>query len=701
MIIKKVLFKKNKSNFKNLSEYILDEKNNNAKMLIDYMFDENNDMDKVEGYQFSNCSFDNKEDNIAEILNTQKLNTTSKQDKTMHIVVSFREDEHPSIKTMQAIEKDIAKALGMENHQRLSVVHSNTNNLHIHIAINKINPNTLKVVNPYNDVYILQNAAIEIEKKYNLKVDNHVKNSEKTSKKYDHSFTLSFENWVKESILDKAKSIIKDKNSKFEDLIKLLAEYDLEFKERRNGFCVSSKSEALFCKASSIYRGFSKNELKNRYGDINLQDYNSKTKDDAKKKFEKIDNTKKQSNALWEEYKQIENEKSIKREFEFKKMNLEKQKFRRNKALKTIKKYYFKQKKDQIFKKYKRQSYREFLIEKVMSGTANEDVFAALRQSKPKFEQEDNILYSKKDQPNIFKSVNYVTKEGYAVYKDNKNKMIDKGNFIKLSLQEKNREFLLNSLIMSIDRFGKELNISGSFEFKKEILEIVNEYNLDVKFIDKNMEKVNTTYKERKIELRSKKLLKDISMYQLAKTEAIKETKTKEEISKKAKKIKMLKKILSKTEKSSVAIFEGDLYKLGFEKTEIKQLNFNKKVKMKIDGFYADENNINGLNAMNEEIFKSLSDDETKIEELEKFKKFKYLFEQTNKISDVALGFYENRGIDTDYFIKKFDMKVEKLDKIAYALELSDLENLNRLEASIRPKLESAPIKNKDSSITI
>lgn len=39
MIIKKVLFKKNRSNFKNLAKYILDENNNNAKILIDYMLD--------------------------------------------------------------------------------------------------------------------------------------------------------------------------------------------------------------------------------------------------------------------------------------------------------------------------------------------------------------------------------------------------------------------------------------------------------------------------------------------------------------------------------------------------------------------------------------------------------------------------------------------------------------------------------------
>ncbi|KQI22377.1 hypothetical protein, partial [Campylobacter jejuni] len=60
MIIKKIPSKKqNKSSFKNLSNYILDKDNNNAKVLVDYMLDKNNEMDKVEGYHFTNCSFDN------------------------------------------------------------------------------------------------------------------------------------------------------------------------------------------------------------------------------------------------------------------------------------------------------------------------------------------------------------------------------------------------------------------------------------------------------------------------------------------------------------------------------------------------------------------------------------------------------------------------------------------------------------------
>ncbi|WP_291950046.1 hypothetical protein [Campylobacter sp.] len=43
------------------------------------MLDKKNQMDKVKAYFFTNCSFDNQDDNIAEIINTQQLNTTNER----------------------------------------------------------------------------------------------------------------------------------------------------------------------------------------------------------------------------------------------------------------------------------------------------------------------------------------------------------------------------------------------------------------------------------------------------------------------------------------------------------------------------------------------------------------------------------------------------------------------------------------------
>ncbi|WP_276883590.1 TraI/MobA(P) family conjugative relaxase [Campylobacter cuniculorum] len=276
------------------------------------MLDKNNEMDKVEGYYFSNCFFDNDEDNINEIINTQKLNTTTKQDKTLHLVVSFQEDENPILEILQAIEEEIAKSLGMEDHQRLSVVHSNTNNLHIHIAINKVNPHTLKVINPYNDVKILQETAMKLEKKYNLKLDNHITLKDKQSNKYNiHTMNCNFETWVKEKLFKQVDLMLKDEKTTFEDIKQLLAEYDLEFRERRKGFVIASKNEKLFCKASSIHRELSKQALEKRFKELDLKQENTQNikeeKQEIKEQYQRPN--KETSKTLWEKYLRIENEK--------------------------------------------------------------------------------------------------------------------------------------------------------------------------------------------------------------------------------------------------------------------------------------------------------------------------------------------------------------------------------------------------------
>jgi len=82
MIIKKVISKhQNQSSFKTLSEYILDTKNGSNKVDFSY---------------FSNCYFDEEAKNISFIHQMQSLNTTTKADKTLHLIISFQEDERPS-----------------------------------------------------------------------------------------------------------------------------------------------------------------------------------------------------------------------------------------------------------------------------------------------------------------------------------------------------------------------------------------------------------------------------------------------------------------------------------------------------------------------------------------------------------------------------------------------------------------------------
>lgn len=690
MIVKKVIFKKHKSNFKALSEYILDVKNDGAKVLFEYMLDQNNGMEKVEAYNFSNCSFENQEDNIAEILNTQALNTTSKQDKTMHLVVSFQEDEHPSFEVMKSIEIELMKALGMEKHQRLSVVHSNTNNLHMHIAVNKVDPDTMKVKNPYNDVKILQETAIKLERKFGLKIDNHISSNDKGQNKYNkHTMSCDFETWVKTKLNAEVSMLLAANKTTFQDLRKCLAKYDLEFRERRKGFVISSKSEKLFCKASSVHRELSKQALEKRFGNLNLKPtFEIEEKQPAKSKFNKFEGM--PTHPLYEKYKEADEQRRKKL-----KLGLDFIELRRNELNKLVKSSNFdkktiiysktqrallKNKVGKLYKEYKKRSFRDFLLDEALSG--NQEAIRMLRITKPKFDLSENTLSSKTDKAQIFQDADFISKEGYIVYKGNgKSKIIDKGQFIKISMLEDDRELLLKSLLVSMERFGKNLNITGNDKFKKDVLDIVNEYSLNVVFKDQSMQSINIANQNQKTEQQARLKIKEAVDLKI---KILKQDKKVKDIDRQ-RGIKNLEKFRKKLSKTRANIFAGDFKRLGVSADVADQMN-TIPVKIQVDGFLVNNKNFNGLLAMNTEIEKRL-EQSNNIKELERFRKFLYVFNKDGKVEDIAKGFYENRNVDVDQYIKEYGMEESKLDKQANAIDLGNSKNydiVNKIVAEIQ-----------------
>ncbi len=63
-------------------------------------------------------------------------------DKTYHLVVSFRpgDREKLTLADLRDIERNFAEALGFGDHQRVAGTHVNTDNFHLHVAFNKVQP---------------------------------------------------------------------------------------------------------------------------------------------------------------------------------------------------------------------------------------------------------------------------------------------------------------------------------------------------------------------------------------------------------------------------------------------------------------------------------------------------------------------------------------------------------------------------------
>ena len=100
---------------------------------------------------------------VREIAATQWLNTRAKSPRTYHLIISLKDGANPDAQTLRMIEERFCNALGYAEHQRVSVVHHDTDNVHIHVAINKIHPTTFTIHDPVRDYIIAQDLQLNLE----------------------------------------------------------------------------------------------------------------------------------------------------------------------------------------------------------------------------------------------------------------------------------------------------------------------------------------------------------------------------------------------------------------------------------------------------------------------------------------------------------------------------------------------------------
>jgi len=236
----------------------------NYSALIQYLTDPQDKSERVSQIKVSNCYSDDQIAALIEIQNTQEMNKRAKSDKTCHLVLSFPEGERLSLVDLNAIEERFCDALGFNGHQRISVVHIDTNNLHMHIAINKIHPKNLTIHNPYYDYKKVAKLCEQIEQEYGLTKVNHETVSDKASRVVQEiearTGVESLLGWIKREALTEIKDV-----DNWQDLHQVLVRHGLEIKERGNGFVlVANKGVAV--KASSVDRSLSKGNLTQRLG---------------------------------------------------------------------------------------------------------------------------------------------------------------------------------------------------------------------------------------------------------------------------------------------------------------------------------------------------------------------------------------------------------------------------------------------------
>lgn len=232
--------------------------------LVAYITDSQNKQERVGYVAVSNCQSIDPAIAALEVINTQTLNTRAEADKTYHLIVSFRAGEQVSDEVLAAIESRICEGLGFGEHQRVSAVHHDTDNLHLHIAINKIHPTRYTIHAPYNDHKTLGKLCEQLEREYGLERDNHVPvktaSENRVADMERHAGIESLVSWVRRECADQIKTA-----QTWGDLHRTLADHGLQIQAKGNGFVLASQ-DGVIVKASTVDRSFSRAQLEARLG---------------------------------------------------------------------------------------------------------------------------------------------------------------------------------------------------------------------------------------------------------------------------------------------------------------------------------------------------------------------------------------------------------------------------------------------------
>lgn len=105
-------------------------------------------------------------------MNAVAARNTRVKDPAYHFILSWPEHEKPAHEAIFAAARDSLKALNLQEHQYMLAIHGNTDNIHCHIAVNRVHPLTFKSQHLAYAIRTLHHAAREAEIKYGWTHDN-------------------------------------------------------------------------------------------------------------------------------------------------------------------------------------------------------------------------------------------------------------------------------------------------------------------------------------------------------------------------------------------------------------------------------------------------------------------------------------------------------------------------------------------------
>ncbi len=488
--------------------------------LIGYLLAQQGKTERVGRVAATNCHSDDPQWAGIEAEATQAQNTRAESDKTYHLLVSFRAGENPSPEVLTRIEERICKSLGYGEHQRVSVVHTDTDNLHLHVCINKIHPGRHTIHEPYFDHKSLGKLCAQLEAEYGLEKDNHIpKKTAGETRAADMENAAGLESligWIRRQCLPE---ILTAKS--WTELHKTLRENGLEIKEKANGLVIVDR-EGVGVKASSVARNCSKAALEARIGKFEASPEAQAQERPKRRYLAKPMVSRVDTSELYAEYKAERASNMQGRGLEFQSAKATKNRriedAKRSARLKRaaikltsgriakkllyglvskrfkaeitkINREYLAERQG-IYLKYRRRTWNDWLQIKARQG--NKTSLDALRGRAARVVLKGDTIGSNGLPKELGAipglHIDSVTKKGTVIYRVSDTTIWDDGKLLRVG-QGTSLEGLETALRIAKERFGNKIAVNGSAEFRELVAKAAAETRLKIEFDDPDLEK--------------------------------------------------------------------------------------------------------------------------------------------------------------------------------------------------------------------
>ena len=489
--------------------------------LVEYITDTQEKDNRVGEVFITNCLSETPDMAALEMLATQDANTKSEADKTYHALVSFPVGEAPSPKVLREIEAAICDKLKMGDHQRVAVVHYDTSCVHMHIAINKIHPQTHTIREPYQDHIVLGKLAEHLEKKYDLQRTNHTPGGRTAGERDARDIEAmtgqeSLLSWVRGECLNDLR-----KADSWERLHETASTFGLAVNMRGNGLVFTGRSGASV-KGSDVGADFKKSALEKRLGGFQPASNNPKPTKPVKTYDKKPLGGTKQLREEFEKHQVAADAQrkalldAIRNDFTRKAASireasiLERLNARRLPVGRIKKRALYKaihdrcqrqmrrlhdesaRSRDDVRKQTPRQTWLSWLQSQAMSG--RDEAIKALRSRgyvQAKKRTADISGEPQTDSKAIVAmpgtKVDTVTKQGIIIYSVGADAIRDDGHAFRIS-REASQDTDAMALKLAMQRYGRKLKIHGDRAFQERMLNAAVKSNLYVTFTDPEME---------------------------------------------------------------------------------------------------------------------------------------------------------------------------------------------------------------------